>query len=145
MKRKGPTEREIKASTQSTFGGHLSELPKPHFRRFGPHRKEKRPVKVSVHRYYGIGQHYWVTLREEENPIWDAEIGGWRQCWDDDKSKGRIESEQFLSLTSATLWVRKMQKKDYPPSRYKLSTNVSCTNLVEDEEKVWFGHFKEGD
>lgn len=126
-------------------GGKIAEFKKPLRRMYGPKSKRKRPVKVSVHRYYGLGPHYWATLHEDDNPFWDAKGKGWRLCWDDLKGKGRIMSEPFLSLTSATLWVREMQRKHFPPSRYKLSVNVSCTNLEESEEKTWFGIFKEGD
>ncbi len=140
-----PTEKEIRESTHEFGGGHLAELPKPHFRRYGKHRKELRPVRVGVHKYLGLGQHYYVSLSEADNPIWDAKEKGWRLCWDDSGGKGELLHNRFGSLTSATLWVRTQAKKRFPASRYKLSADVSYTNLEESEEQTWFGHFKEGD
>jgi len=127
----------------SYYGGNIAELPKPRRRRYGTRKREKRPVKVSVHKYYGLGQHYWVSLHEDDNPIWDKKEKGWRFCWDDNEGKGRIFSEPFLSMLSAQLWIEEMVKTEFPKKHFELNTNLN--GLTEEDEKVWFGTYKEGD
>jgi len=126
-----------------TSGGYLAELPKP-WKRMFPGRSKRR-VSVSIYKYYGLGQHYWVSLHEEGNPIWDRANKCWRSAWDDksDDTKGRLFSRRCLSLVSARSYVEKIQKKFFPNKTHKL--DVNAVNLSEPDEKVWLGIYKEGD
>jgi len=128
----------------SCFGGNIAEFKKPYKRKYGPKSKLKRPVRVSARKYYGLGQHYWVSLHEEDNPIWDAKEKGWRLCWDDAEGRGRIFSKSFLSMTSAQLWIEKLVRKEFPNKHFKLD-KPDLNGLSDDDEKIWFGHYKEGD
>lgn len=91
----------------SVFGGKLADLPKPH-RRFYDDKRRKRPVRISVI-VYSIGKHYWTTLHEEDNPIWDEKEQDWRTCWDDAAARGRIQSKRCNSLVESGRWVRHMK------------------------------------
>ena len=51
------------------YGGKLKELKKPHRRKYPG--KEKRLVRISIARFAGIGVHYFVSIHEEYNYIWD--------------------------------------------------------------------------
>lgn len=71
-------------------GGHIADYPGPH-RRYYDDRRRKRKVTVGVI-VYSIGKHYWVSMRQDDNPIWDGK--SWRLCWDDKESRGRVLSRQ---------------------------------------------------
>lgn len=123
------------------YGGHIKDYPKAK-RRFPG--KTKREVSISARSYYGIGVHYWVTMKEEDNPVWDAKEKSWRHCWDDIEARGHIESESFLSMVSAQQWIAKMQKKYFPPKTHTLR-GVDFGGLTEADEQKWLGTYKVGD
>ena len=86
-------------------GGYLKDLPLPHRRKFPG--EELRSVWISVSRYSAVGGcHYYVSIREENNPIWDPrtngernsdflgtaygdKIVGWHRAWDDEEGNGK--------------------------------------------------------
>jgi len=76
-----------------SHGGHLEEISKPHTR-FFPNPYRKRKVTVTISRYYGIGLHYYVSLQEEDNPIWNGEA--WQTAWDDKEGRGRTDTDLFF-------------------------------------------------
>ena len=125
----------------SFFGGHIKDYPKA--KRKYPGRT-KRKVEVSARVYYGIGMHYWITLHEEDNPIWDAKGKGWRSCWDDTEGRGAIESSPFLSMVSAKEWIAEQVKTQFPKKTHKIGA-VNFGGLSEGGEKKWLGIYKEGD
>ena len=79
-----------------TYGGKFEEIPEPHVY-FWPASQTKRKVTVKIMRYYGYGPHYHVSMREEDNPIWDGRTDeyheggptGWVTPWDSYPGKGR--------------------------------------------------------
>ncbi len=122
-------------------GGNIADY--PNARRRFPGR-EKRLVSISARMYYGIGKHYWVTMTEEGNPIWDAKEKAWRTCWDDLQGNGAIESKSFLSMVSAQQWIIAMQKKMFPSKTHTLGA-IDFGGLSEDDEQKWLGGYKVGD
>jgi len=123
------------------MGGYIKDYPNAK-RKFPG--KTKRRVSVSARMYYGIGKHYWVTMHEEDNPIWDAKEKGWRECWDDLKKNGRIESAPFLSIVSAQSWIKTMTKKYFPAKTHTIGA-IDFGGLSEGDEQKWLGIYKEGD
>ena len=121
------------------FGGNVKDYPGAK-RRFPG--KRKREVTVSVRMYYGIGKHYWVSVKEKDNPIWDGEH--WRTCWDDFEGRGRIESQSFLSMVSAQQWLESLKKKEFPKKTHKWMP-IDFSGITEVDEKNWLGILKEGD
>jgi hypothetical protein len=122
-------------------GGNIKDY--PNARRKFPGRA-KRHVRISACMYYGIGKHYWVTMHEEDNPIWDAKEKAWRKCWDDLKKNGHIESQAFLSMVSARGWIEKMQKKYFSKKTHVLDP-IDFGGLSEEDEQKWLGAYKDGD
>ncbi len=129
--------------TRIRHGGKLKEVPKPWVRWYDTH-KAKRPVEVTVMGFWGIGRHYYVTLKEDWNGIWNGKEECWQECWDDDKARGRQFDSKFDNMVLAAEWVRKIQQKHFPKKTHKLSQDWN--NLHEKaDKKVWYGMFKEGD
>lgn len=90
-------------SGNSTTGGNIAELKKPHVRMFpGP---VKRRVKVRVFTYAGScfgAVHWWADIAEEGNPIWDGNC--WRTFWDDKAAEGRTVQGHLNTRDEALLW-----------------------------------------
>jgi hypothetical protein len=122
-------------------GGHIKDYPNAK-RRFPG--KTKRHVRISAQMYYGIGKHYWVSMYEEDNPIWDAKEKTWRSCWDDLEKNGHIESAPFMSMVSAQEWIKKIQRKYFPKKTHILDP-IALGGLRESDEQKWLGIYKEGD
>lgn len=117
-----------------THGGYFEDLPKPWVFRFGPGSPLKRQVNVSVHRYYGIGQHYWVSIDEEDNYIWDAKEKVWRHPWGKTKTgeddwqngkliKGQLFSRPCLSIALAKSYVRHTLNRFFPETTHEVSSD----------------------
>ena len=127
--------------TKLISGGNIKDY--PNAKRKFPGRT-KRHVRVSVRMYYGIGKHYWLTLHEEDNPIWDSKEKAWRECCDDLKKNGHIESEHFLSMVSAQDWLEKIINKLFPAKTHIIDA-IDYSGITEEDEKNWLGILKEGD
>jgi hypothetical protein len=116
--------------TSSAYGGNLSEVPKPHKRKYKKNDKN-RLVRLSVMVYTGVGRHYYCRLSEDDNPIWDINLPGYRTCWDDDKAKGREEYKSFDNVIQVRRWVRHMMSFVF--KNHKLEVD-----FAEDEIKGYF-------
>lgn len=119
------------------FGGYLKDIPLPHKRRF-PSKEEKRQVYVSISKFYGIGIHYHVSLREEDNPILDTskEKPIWREAWDDEEGKGKHFFDKFKTDAEMEDFIKKTQKKEFPKKTHRLS-------FSDTVQKRWF--YRDGD
>lgn len=110
------------------MGGHLADIPEPHIRKF-PNPFVKREVKITISRYYGYGEHYYVSVKEESNPIWNGST--WVDAWDDKEGKGlddlqlyfdRDEKEARISAMAYELAIGKAKmilKKYFPDHQVK--------------------------
>lgn len=124
------------------YGGRLEDIPLPHIRLYPT--LAKRPVEIHIHKYYGIGKHYFPTIEEENNPLWDSSEGVWRQAWDDKESKGREFSSRFNYLYQAKNWVKKIIETEFQGEGL-WDIKIGYENLLEAERTKWFGYLKEGD
>lgn len=88
------TEQQYKSNSSSS-GGYLNEIPEPHIRKF-PNPYSKRKVKITVSRYYGYGIHYYVSIREDDNPIWNSERNLWTRAWDDKEGEGKTDTDLYF-------------------------------------------------
>lgn len=105
-------EREMPAS--SYLGGHLKELVPPLERFY--RTPGERPVRVQIMRYYGIGAHYYVSIKEEFNPILQTREGKLCtvECWDDQEGRGReVWHPKFNSVKAAERWIEKTLKTEF--------------------------------
>jgi hypothetical protein len=97
------------------FGGELSEIALPHVRFFDVSRR-KREVVVSVQVFYGIGQHYHVTLKQQGNPIWNRRHRRWQRPRYD-KHDGRSVGDKFDTYKEAETFIRRVLRWVFPNHR----------------------------
>jgi hypothetical protein len=86
-----------------TFGGFFKDYPGA--KRLFDEPGYKPKIHIGIRKYYGIGNHYWVTVQEEYNPIWDGQ--GWRVCWDD-PLKRRDFTDAFNTKKQAEKWLKEI-------------------------------------
>jgi len=68
-----------------------------------------------IAQYTGIGKHWFVSLKEEDNPIWDVQEDGWRIAWDDTEARGRyFDGPKSLSYGWAHTWAKQMIARHFP-------------------------------
>ena len=97
-------------------GGELSKITPPHVRFFDVSRR-KREVVVSVMTFYGIGEHYHVTLKQQENPVWNRYRRRWQSPRYDRDSDGRRVSEKFDTCKEAETFIRRVMRWIFPNHR----------------------------
>lgn len=103
------------------YGGKLKELTKPPCKRKYP-GKEKRPVHISILRFTGIGTHYYVSIKEEYNFIWDEKEKDWRQPWyssEDKEGSGKIFIGRFNDYGSAASYVKEIIAEHFDKKTHK--------------------------
>lgn len=117
----------------TTTGGYLREIPEPHRRKW-PESKERRTVSVSLGRFTGF-PHWHVTIREEDNPIWDSrdaaewkrpgEAIGWTLCWDDHSAerKGKTFDGTFDSQSEAMRFIEQVTQEYFPLETHRVFIN----------------------
>ena len=96
------------------YGGNFKKFKKPLKRKYPG--KEKRPVKISVSRFPGIGIHYFVSIREEYNYIWDKKDKDWREPWrsyEDKKGSGKVFVNKFNTYGAAANYVKKILSEHF--------------------------------
>lgn len=113
-------------------GGHLAEIPEPRVRLHDVPGYQ-REVSIHVTRYIA-GRHYWVDIREEGNPIWDAKEQTWAKAWDDRNGDGRSWGEKFNKPESAEDFIQLVLKDHFTGTVYR---------VTRDYETVTYG--REGD
>jgi hypothetical protein len=120
------------------LGGNIADYPEPH-KLCSEDPDYKRDVRVSVTSWIGIGigaKHWYVTIEEEDDMIWDEEDQYWVKCWDHpDKYKGRHFSEQFIGEADAKSWARMIVAKHFSDGSHN----------VRDESGTPWMYDKEGD
>lgn len=95
---------------------------------------------VRCHRYDGIGIHYYTSLEEEGNPIWQEKDKAWVTAWDDEKAKGRRFDKRCNSQSIARQFIKKTFLEEFSRETHVLVYD----SYVDDFPKVkWF--YKGGD
>jgi len=130
------------------FGGYFSDIPEPHRFKY-PDSDEKRVVRVTINSWVGISPgaiHYYATIQEEENPVWNATINedtgeaeGWTVCWDhpNEHNGRRFTKNDFLDRVLAKAWAAKIVKKFFPDHEVRID--------YDEDEKMIFRYLREGD
>jgi len=108
-------------SRRFILGGTLKEIPRPHVRQFPKYGV--RHVTINVMKFYGIGVHYHVKIREGHNPIWDTKQRVWVQPWTDLRGEGRRFSGKFNTIDGANIFVKKIIKKHFNKAKYEFEYN----------------------
>lgn len=119
-----------------SYGGYLKDIPKPYKRKFPDERK--RRVCVLVTQYYGIGIHFYVHIREEENPIWDEKENCWRIAWDDESEEtgGKRFHKRLNTSEQVENFIKETWEKEF-------SEETHVLEFQYDEDKRYF--YKESD
>jgi hypothetical protein len=134
-------ETNIHRALGETSGGYLRDIPDPHVRRW-PGDAKPRDVRVHIMRYYGIGIHYYATVEEEDNPLWDEATQCWRVAWDDDAARGRhFDSHACLSYHWAKWWAKAVLEKHFQGDTYR----AIGWSVDEDTDDVMRWFQREGD
>jgi len=113
-------------------GKSIASLPTPHTRYY-PHPGKLRRVVVTVTKYYGIGQHYHVSIDESFNHVWGGDA--WYGFHDDTEGKGSYQSRPFALMASAKVWIRQQIKQ--------FSRKTHDVTYSGDRRPKWF--YPEGD
>jgi hypothetical protein len=106
----------------SRIGGHLENVPRPHERKW-PDSEEKRRVKVDVYTWRGMSLgavHWYGSVEEESNPVWDSSILDWRLCWDDEKATGREFRGDFDTKEEVVSWAKEIIGREFEPETHYL-------------------------
>jgi hypothetical protein len=92
----------INYNANSTLhGGHLSDIPLPRIRRW-PGCPDKRKITIRITRYYDVGIHYFLTIFEEDNPLWNEKNQEWQFAWDDKEYRGKTDFDFLIKLLPKT-------------------------------------------
>jgi len=103
------------------YGGKLKDLTRRPYKRKYP-GKEKRQVRISVMRFSGIGVHYFVSIREEYNFIWDKKEKTWREPWysyEDKKGRGQTFNSKFNTYAEAARYVKEILSEHFDMKTHK--------------------------
>lgn len=118
------------------MGGKYQDLQRP-IRRFW--RWRDVPVHVVILKHYGVGVHWWVTVRQERNPIWGRgrEHWTWIEPWDDPTAyRGGVHTKSFRDITKAENWAKRVCRKHFPGQPVKIEN-------VNSGKHKWF--YRDGD
>lgn len=114
------TAAQIKAmldASCSHHGGYLHEVPEPHIRMCS--LPGYRRVVVVKNLKFIAGGHYYVSITEEDDPVWDAKQQGWRYAWDDEKKRGRSFDARYSHIRFVQPWIdRTIAQHFSPKDRY---------------------------
>ncbi len=123
----------------TTFGGHLKDIPLPHVR-YWPGSFKKKEVRIRIMRYYGAGGvHYYASLQEDSNPIWNSAEGYWQEAWDDLEGKGRDEwgiddwPNRLRSYQLTKLKIQEILAREFPPEAYEYVWDDMTDERIEKE------------
>ena len=107
-------------------GGRLKEIPKPYKYRY-PSNDELREVRVTVNSFTEIGsigaKHWYVTIKEDDNYIWNIQENCWQQPWDLlEIHKGRKFEDKttFINKPDAMSWARRIVNEHFSGVQYKV-------------------------
>lgn len=114
-------KKNVSGETSMIMGGYWKDIPTPYVF-FHPNPKQKRRVRVGVMRYYGVGVHFYATVDEESNHVWDGK--DWRLPWGNEEGfpvlTGKNFSERFDTYTEAVNFVNSVIAREFSPETHKL-------------------------
>jgi hypothetical protein len=119
--------------TRWQSGGYIKEVPLPHKRWYNGRRK--REVKIGVYVWWGTGTHYYASVEEDDNAIWNTKENLWQLCWDDPE-KGKRFDKKFDNIGQARDWVTKLLRKHFPKKTHKVVRGWHNLNAQADK-RAW--------
>lgn len=109
---------EMMRCSQTSHGGKLADVPKPHIYR-SQVPGMKRIVRVHSARYLG-GGHYHVSLSEDDDELWDQSSKCWRAAWDDEAKAGRRFEERLNRASEVAPWFARMIAEHFAGDGYEM-------------------------
>lgn len=82
---------------------YLEDHPFPLKRKFPG--KDRRKVIVRIDQWPG-NPHFHVSIKEEENPVWDEEKADWYDTYQDDNGRGAQFSVKFWKRKNADAFIK---------------------------------------
>lgn len=137
-----------------TLGKHLTDIPKPHIRKFpGPVPRQVR-IKIRCWAGYAPGaRHFHVDVTEEDNPVWDGrpsfpygspdEPNGWTCPWHDRDGQGRSFQGIALSYNRAVQWAEAVVNKHFAGPEYEIVSDDYQAAIVPSGHRYVYP--REGD
>lgn len=116
----------------TTRGGKRAEVPEPHVRLHDV-PGYKRTVRVVISRFIAA-RHFYASVEEEDNYIWDSGERTWRKPWDSPYLDGRRYGERFNTADAAEKFVQLC-----------LDDNFKGADIEVKREWLNVGYGKEGD
>lgn len=119
-------------------GGKLSDFPEPHIWYWqSGMATRKRKVIAKIMRYFGIGEHYYMSVHEESDYLWDGtesehwpgKPNGWIELWEEKhtQTEENFEYDDVMKLNSR-------------PTSYILAKGILLDVIAKyfpDHEVVW--------
>jgi hypothetical protein len=132
--------KKLAGNNITVWGGKIEEVPLPIIYFFDDKRR-KREVEVVVGVFPGIGVHYHVDIREENDGVLDRSINlpyrtnpVWRECWNDEKAKGKQFWEKFDNERDVANYIKKIWKKEFSSKTHKL--RVRSLEIIKRLKKI---------
>ncbi len=97
----------------------------------------KRLVTVDVMKFWGMGQHFWVKIKEDDNLLWLASEKTWMKYPDDEAGIGRVFEDKVKTQQEAMLYIEDIIKKYFTSDKYIIEHRSDS----ESSE----GYYKDGD
>jgi len=121
-------------------GGYLKDAIQPLVRKFPNKFGIKRKLKLSLTKFWGVGEHYHVSIEEESNPVLCEDDAGklmWLSAWDDLDLHGLRDGDAFVTKEAVEQWVREVTKD------FSEETHAFIWSTLSPIDGKWF--YKDGD
>ncbi len=107
------------------------------YKRYFDDKRRKREVTVTISGYYPVGMHYHVSIRVEENLVWDEKENTWCAYRNDpglswEWPRGISPTQSFGSYYMAERYAKKVFKLYFSPEKFTLDINHKRVRLVHE-------------
>lgn len=115
--------------------GSIEDAPHP-VQRYWPGAPKKRRVDVTIMTYDFGGHHYFVSIQEEENPVWDG-IEHWASYPDDVECRGRDHHDFTDDIRDIPYIDFPFHYSDYHSARLCATTILDKHFNIDEYEIEW--------
>jgi hypothetical protein len=84
---------------------------------------KKRKVLVDVMKFWGMGNHFWVKIQEDDNLIWLASKKAWVSYPDDSLGKGKLFEKKFNTKEEAQIFIDTIIRENFPDATHMVQHN----------------------
>ncbi len=119
-------------------GGHWKDIALPYVMYYPRSDGGKRPLRVSVQKYWNVGQHFYANVCETDNYVWDSKENVWKRPWDSNNRHpdypwlgGRSFSDRFDTATEAKNYVNKILAENFSPDTHQITDATGYGKLTD--------------